>query len=34
MSVAGSELSVQQRFEPSLGTDGGDLDQDLELSVL
>jgi hypothetical protein len=34
ISVAGSELSVQPRCWPSLGTDGGDLDQDVELSVL
>ena len=34
ISVAGLELFVQPRFGPSLGTDGGDLDQDVELSVL
>ena len=34
ISVAGSELSVQPRCGPSLETDGGDLDQDVEVSVL
>jgi len=34
ISVTGFELFVQPRFGPSLGKDGGHLDQEMELSVL